>query len=200
MAIDDGHLIFDETEYRALLNDYPALSECIRPYVGGEELLNGTKRWCLWLENITPQQLRQLPPIMERVERVKQFRATSGRATTVELANYPTLFGERRQPKTRYLAIPKVSSENRLYLPIALLRPNVIANGSLLVIPDPSLYSFGVLCSQMHMAWMRYVAGRMKSDYQYSSQIVYNNFPWPEIHQTVTPSRKFSGQPPLKIS
>ncbi|MDP3112321.1 MAG: hypothetical protein Q8M71_09490 [Thermodesulfovibrionales bacterium] len=99
--------------------------------------------------------------------------------TTIELANYPTLFGERRQPRTRYIAIPKVSSENRNYLPIGLLKPNIIANGSLLVIPDPHMYFFGVLSSHMHMAWMRYVAGRMKSDYQYSSQIVYNNFPWP---------------------
>jgi hypothetical protein len=179
MAIDDGHLILDEADYKSILKDYPTSSTWIRPYVGGEELLNGTKRWCLWLENITPQELRQLPPIMDRVERVKRFRSSSGRATTVELAKYPSLFGERRQPKGRYIAIPKVSSENRAYLPIALLRPNVIANGSLLVIPDPHIYSFGVLCSQMHMAWMRYVAGRMKSDYQYSNQIVYNNFPWP---------------------
>ena len=168
MAIDNGHLILEEADYKSILKEYPASATWIRQYVGGEELLNGTKRWCLWFENITPQELRQLPPVIERVERVKQFRATSGRATTVELANYPTLFGERRQPKTQYLAIPKVSSENRPYLPIALLQPNVIANGSLLVIPDPGLYSFGVLCSRMHMAWMRYVAGRMKSDYQYS--------------------------------
>jgi len=179
MAIDDGHLILEEADYKSILKEYPASSTWIRPYMGGEELVNGTKRWCLWLENITPQELRQLPPIMERVERVKRFRSSSGRATTVELAKYPSLFGERRQPKGRYIAIPKVSSENRAYLPIAMLRPNVIANGSLLVIPDPHLYSFGMLCSQMHMAWMRYVAGRMKSDYQYSNQIVYNNFPWP---------------------
>jgi hypothetical protein len=179
MAIDDGHLILEEADYKSLLKEYPASSAWIRPYMGGEELLNGTKRWCLWLENITPQELRQIPPIMERVERVKQFRTASRRATTVELAKYPSLFGERRQPKGRYMAIPKVSSENRVYLPIAMLRPNVIANGSLLVIPDPHIYSFGVLCSQMHMAWMRYVAGRMKSDYQYSNQIVYNNYPWP---------------------
>lgn len=179
MAIDDGHLILEEADYKAILKEYPASSTWIRPYVGGDELLNGSKRWCLWLENITPQELRQLPPLMERVERVKRFRSSSGRATTVELAKYPSLFGERRQPKGRYIAIPKVSSENRAYLPLAMLRPNIIANGSLLVIPDPHLYSFGVLSAQMHMAWMRYVAGRMKSDYQYSSQIVYNNFPWP---------------------
>jgi hypothetical protein len=179
MAIDDGHLILDAADYKSILEDYPASSTWIRPYVGGEELLNGSKRWCLWLENITPQELRQMQPIMERVERVKQFRSSSGRATTVELAKYPSLFGERRQPKGRYIAIPKVSSENRPYLPLAMLRPNVIANGSLLVIPDPHLYSFGVLSSQMHMAWMRSVAGRLESRYQYSNQIVYNNFPWP---------------------
>ena len=179
MAIDDGHLILDEPERRLLERDYPESTKWIRPYVGGDELLNGHKRYCLWLENITPQQLRQLPPVMERVERVKQFRAASGRATTADLANYPTLFGERRQPSVQYLAIPKVSSENRTYLPIAMLSPNIIANGSLLVIPTASLFSFGTLTSQMHMAWMRAVAGRMKSDYQYSSQIVYNNFPWP---------------------
>ena len=179
MAIDDGHLILEEADYRALRKDYPDAAAWVKPYVGGDELLNGFQRYCLWLENITPQQLKRLPPVIERVESVRKFRAASGRATTVELANYPTLFGERRQPRTRYIAIPKVSSENRNYLPIGLLKPNIIANGSLLVIPDPHMYFFGVLSSHMHMAWMRYVAGRMKSDYQYSSQIVYNNFPWP---------------------
>jgi hypothetical protein len=179
MAIDDGHLILEEEDYRTLLKDYPASSAWIRPYVGGDELLNGFQRYCLWLENITPQQLKRLPTVMERVESVRKFRAASGRATTVELANYPTLFGERRQPRTRYIAIPKVSSENRIYLPIAMLRPNVIANGSLLVIPDPHMYLFGVLSSQMHMAWMRAVCGRLESRYQYSASIVYNNFPWP---------------------
>jgi hypothetical protein len=180
MAIDDGHLILNETDYHNLTTEYPMSAAFIRPYLGGEELLNGTKRWCLWLEDITPQQLKRIPPIMERVERVKQFRSASERAITVELANYPSLFGERRQPSTQYIAIPKVSSENRVYLPIAILQPNSVANGSLLVIPDPHIFSFGILSSQMHMAWMRATAGRMKSDYQYSSQIVYNNFPWPD--------------------
>ena len=179
MAIDDGHLILDEEDHEKLIDDYPVATAWVRPYVGGEELLNGTKRWCLWLENITPQQLRQMPPVMQRIEYVKKFRSSSGRSTTVELANYPMLFGERRQPKTSFIAIPKVSSENRPYMPIALLRPDIIANGSLLVIPDPHKYAFGVLSSQMHMAWMRAVAGRLESRYQYSNQIVYNNFPWP---------------------
>lgn len=181
MAIDNGHLILDESVRQALLNEYPQAITWIRPYVGGEELLNGHYRYCLWLENVTPQQLRQVRPIIERVELVKQFRAASGRKTTAALADYPTLFGERRQPSVQYIAIPKVSSETRLYLPSAILEPDIIANGSLLVIPEANLYSLGILGSQMHMAWMRYVAGRMKSDYQYSSQIVYNNFPWPEI-------------------
>ena len=115
---------------------------------------------------------------MKRIEAVREARLESNRAETKRLATTPGLFGEIRQPKTSYLLIPKVSSESRAYLPIGFLNPDIIANGSSLVIPDANLYHFGVLSSAMHMAWMRYTCGRLESRYQYSSQIVYNNFPW----------------------
>jgi hypothetical protein len=124
---------------------------------------------------------------MARVKQVKDFRNASGREVTRKLASYPTLFGERRQPTSDYLLLPKVSSENRDYMPIGFIKPSFIANGSALIVPNATKYHFGVLQSSMHMAWMRTVCGRMKSDYQYSAGIVYNNFPWPEAsekHQT----------------
>jgi hypothetical protein len=119
-----------------------------------------------------------------RIEAVRRARLESGRAETKRLATTPQLFGEIRQPKTSYLLVPKVSSETRPYMPVGFMRPKVIANGSALIIPGATLYHFGVLSSGMHMAWMRYTCGRMKSDYQYSSQIVYNNYPWPEAPST----------------
>jgi hypothetical protein len=139
------------------------------------------ERWCLWLVGIQPEELRSLPPVAERVALVRRDRLASGKARTREWADQPTLFSEIRQPTSRYLAIPKVSSERRRYLPIGFLEPEVIATGSLQVISDASNFHFGVLHSAMHMAWMRYTCGRMKSDYQYSNSIVYNNFPWPEL-------------------
>jgi len=119
--------------------------------------------------------------IMERIKQTSEFRKGSNRPQTIALAETPTLFGEIRQPNTSMLVIPKVSSENRRYIPICFVEPEIIVNGSALVVPEASLYSFGVLISNVHMAWMRTVAGRMKSDYQYSGKIVYNNFPWPNV-------------------
>src|SRR5208283_4935068 len=126
-----------------------------------------------------PQLLRSSPELIRRIEAVRQWRQSSKRPETVRLASTPSLFGEIRQPTSDFLLLPKVSSEERPYLPIGFLAPNVIASGSSLIVPTATRYEFGVLASAMHMAWMRYTGGRMKSDYQYSSQIVYNNFPWP---------------------
>ena len=123
---------------------------------------------------------KSFPLILDRVKEVKNYRLSSNRETTVKLADFPTLFGENRQPNAPYLLLPKVSSENRRFLPIGFCQPDVIASGSCLVIKDAKLYHFGVLTSAMHMAWMRATAGRMKSDYQYFQGIVYNNFPWPQ--------------------
>jgi len=174
-----GNLILDTKSRRELLAECPQIAPYIRPFMGSEEFLNGTQRWCLWLRDAPPQLIRDCKPVSERVAAVRKARAESNRPETRELAKTPALFGEIRQPKTTYLLVPKVSSENRNYMPVGFVQPKVIANGSALIIPNATLFDFGVLSSAMHMAWMRYTCGRMKSDYQYSSQIVYNNYPWP---------------------
>ncbi len=175
-----GNLILDATSRASLLSENPALAPYIRNFVGSEEFLNKTERWCLWLVDAPPGVIRASPSVRKRIEAVREARLESGRAETNSLATTPQLFGEIRQPKTTYLLVPKVSSETRPYMPVGFMKPEVIANGSALIIPGASFYHFGILSSAMHMAWMRYTCGRMKSDYQYSSQIVYNNYPWPD--------------------
>jgi hypothetical protein len=146
----------------------------------GYEFINGIERWCLWLENITPDQLRSLPLVYQRVQAVKQMRLASKKKATVELASQPMLFGEIRKPTTfSYLAVPKVSSERRDYIPIDFLDENTICGDKLFFISNATLQLFSVINSSMHMAWMRTVCGRLKSDYSYSNTIVYNNFPQP---------------------
>jgi hypothetical protein len=178
MPIDDGHLILSEEEYETLLHQEPDTKNMIKTYLGGDEFINNKKRFCLWLQNINPEKIRRSKFIMERIRRTRKFRESSNRDTTKKLAKTPTLFGEVRQPDSNYLIIPKVSSENRMYIPIGFLSKDVITNGSALIVPNATLYDFGILTSSMHNAWMRYVGGRMKSDYQYSASIVYNNFVW----------------------
>jgi hypothetical protein len=175
-----GNLILDAKSRASLLKENPALAPYIRSFVGSEEFLNNTERWCLWLADAPPEVIRASPSVRKRIEAVREARLESKRAETKRLATTPQLFGEIRQPKATYLLVPKVSSETRPYMPVGFMKPEVIANGSALIIPGASFYDFGVLSSAMHMAWMRYTCGRMKSDYQYSSQIVYNNYPWPE--------------------
>jgi hypothetical protein len=178
-AGDEAGLILTPEHRSALLSECPSVAPFVRRLCGGEEFLNGTERWCLWLVDAPPGLMRISPLLRGRIEGVRRFREHSRRAQTRSLAKTPTLFGEIRQPSTPYLLIPKVSSQARRYLPIGFLGPEVIASGSALVVADAGLYHFGILSSAMHNAWMRTVAGRMKSDYQYSSSIVYNNFPWP---------------------
>jgi hypothetical protein len=180
-ATDFGHLFLEPNEKASLVASTPNASRWLRRVCGGEELINGVERWCLWLVGAGPEELRRMPEVLERVERVRKGRESSGKARTKEWAAQPSLFSENRQPDTAYLAVPKVSSERRNYLPIAHLTPEIIATGSLQVLPNATVFHFGVLSSSMHMAWLRYTCGRMKSDYQYSNSIVYNNFPWPEI-------------------
>jgi hypothetical protein len=180
--VDDGHLVLSEQEKVELETKYPQISEYIRLLVGAEEFINSKKRWCLWLTNADPAIIRTCSPVLERIEKVRQFRLASKKSPTVKMAQTPSLFGEIRQPETDYLLVPKVSSENRNYVPLGFLTSDVIASGSSLVVPDATFFHFGVLSSSMHMAWMRHVAGRLKSDYQYSNTIVYNNFPWPETN------------------
>ncbi len=176
---EDEGLILSRRHRDALLAECPALAPYVRQLYGGDEFINGIERWCLWLVDAPPDLVRQSPLLRERIEKVRRFRRSSGRAQTRRLASTPGLFGEIRQPSTPYILIPKVSSELRSYIPIGFVQPEIIASGSALVVPGATHYHFGVLTSAMHNAWMECVAGRMKSDFQYSGNIVYNNFPWP---------------------
>jgi len=180
MPNDGGYLLLDDRERAELLKREPQAASWIRPFTGADEFINRQDRWCLWLVNMSPESLRSLPAISERVTGVKTHRERSKRSTTRALAAYPTRFGEIRQPDTQYLLIPSVSSERRQYIPIGLIDPAVIASNLCLVVPHATRYHFGVIASVMHMAWVRYVAGRLESRYRYSNKIVYNNFPWPQ--------------------
>jgi hypothetical protein len=180
MPNDGGYLLLSDEEKSKLVRDEPAAAQFIRRFLGSEEFIHSIPRWCLWLADASPQQLRKMPEVMNRVEAVREQRLKSSRETTRELSKVPTLFGEIRQPVMRYLAIPEVSSERRNYIPIAFLEPNVIASNKIYTISGANDFIFGVLSSAMHMAWVRQVSGRLKSDFQYSGKVVYNNFPWPE--------------------
>jgi len=180
-ATDFGFLIMNSHEKNELLSKHVEAEKWIKPFIGGAELLKNVERYCLWLVGAEPNEIRKIPEIMERIEKTRIARLNSDKIRTREWAKYPSLFSENRQPNKNYLAIPKVSSERREYLPIGFIKENWIANGSLLVLPNATKYHFGILQSSIHNVWMRTVAGRMKSDYQYSASIVYNNYPWPEV-------------------
>ena len=176
---DDGNLIIEADEYEDFLAKEPNAQKFVRPFVGAKEFLNKKKRWCLWLIGASPTELKALPLVRKRIEAVREFRLKSKKEATRKKAEMPTLFDERRTSKTTYIIVPRHSSENRKYIPMGFECPNVIASDAVLIIPDASLYHFGVLESNVHMAWMRAVCGRLKSDYRYSKDVVYNNFPWP---------------------
>ncbi|MBR4578951.1 MAG: class I SAM-dependent DNA methyltransferase [Oscillospiraceae bacterium] len=178
-ATDDGNFFFSEEECRGFLLRNPNAALYIRKAYNSQGFINGKVQYCLWLAGASPADLRKVPEIMERVDRVKQFRLASPKAATRKQAEIPTLFTEIRQPEGNYIVIPKVSSENRKYIPLGFLTPDIICNNTIKFVPNASMYHFGVLNSNVHNAWMRVVAGRLKSDYQYSNNIVYNNFPWP---------------------
>lgn len=180
-----SNLILEESDRQALLAEDPSAAKWLRPYVGGDELISGNWRWCLWLKDADPKEIKASKPIQERLERVKSGRLQSPTPSVQEFAKYPTLFTQDRQPDSDYLALPEVSSETREYIPMAVLPPTVIASNKLQIITDAPLYYFGILTSAMHMAWMRTVGGRLKSDYSYSPSI-YNSFPWP----TMTPKQQ----------
>lgn len=183
MPNDGGNLLLSPEEADELLNKYPQLEVWIKPILGAQEFLNNQKRYCLWLADASTRDLRelmQLPEIAARIEGVKQMRSASNRASTQRLAEIPWQFGEVRQPKEgTYILVPRVSSERRSYVPVGFLTADIICSDANQMIPNASLYEFGILTSEMHMDWMRTVAGRLKSDYRYSAKLVYNNFPWP---------------------
>ncbi|MBK7227972.1 MAG: class I SAM-dependent DNA methyltransferase [Ignavibacteriales bacterium] len=178
--VDDGYFLFTDEEKKRFLKLEPEAKDFIKPLVSANEFLNGQKRWCLWLKDIEPQKLRNLKLVCERVENVKNFRLASKKKPTQDSAKVPTLFAEIRQPDSNYIFIPLTTSENRKYIPLAFFTKDYIINNSASYIPKASKYHFGVLTSEMHMAWVKQVCGRLKSDYTYSNNIVYNNFPWPE--------------------
>jgi type II restriction/modification system DNA methylase subunit YeeA len=178
--IDDGNLLLSEEEKQFICQNDLIASKYIRPYLMGDEFINNILRYCLWLKDSTANDRFNSSQIKERIEKVKESRLSSKKIATQKLAQTPYLFGEIRVPTTQYLAIPKVSSENRFYIPIGYLDANTVCGDKLFFIPNASLYDFGILTSHMHNAWMRTVAGRLKSDYSYSNTIVYNNFPFPE--------------------
>ena len=177
--IDDGNLILTIEEKEELLRREPQAAEFIRPYMMGKDFIDRKPRYCLWLKGADPTNLRKCSLVLERVAKVKAFRLSSNRSSTLRAAEEPTLFGAPFECKTHYVALPKVSSENRRYIPVDYLTPDIIPGDKLFCMQNASLYHFGILTSNVHMAWMRATCGRLKSDYSYSNTIVYNNFPWP---------------------
>lgn len=167
-------------ERSVMIGRAPLCEKWIRPYIGSNEFLNGGERYCLWLKHAAPDEIRKCPDVQKRVQQVREDRLASPAETTRRVAATPTLFAVDAQPDTPYLAVPQVSSERRFYLPMAFETQDVIASNLLFILPGATLYHFGVLTSSVHMGWMRTVAGRLKSDYRYSVDIVYNAFVWPE--------------------
>lgn len=180
MPNDGGNLLLNEEEKRSIIQAEPLIEKYVRPLVSAHEYLNGIPRFCLWLVNANPADILSSPTLRARVEAVRMYRQNSVRKATNDLADTPSLFGEIRQPSSQYILIPSNTSERREYVPISLMPQETIANNSCLVVPNITLFDFGVLQSRMHMTWMRHVAGRLKSDYRYSNKLVYNNFPWPK--------------------
>lgn len=176
---DGGHLILNDEEKIELIANEPIAEHWIRPYIGAYEFINKKNRWCLWLVGVSPTDIQKCKSVMDRIGEVRKFRLNSKKLSTVKSAQSSSLFTEIRQPASTYIIVPRVSSEKRNYIPIGFVDGNAIASDAVLTIPNATLYHFGVLTSKVHMAWMRTVAGRLKSDYRYSASIVYNNFPWP---------------------
>jgi type I restriction-modification system DNA methylase subunit len=178
--IDNGNYLFTEEEKILFLKKEPQAKNLFKRFMGADEFINGHYRWCLWVGKSPPEEIRKMPEIMKRIDAVRQFRLASKSAPTRKLADRPQHFHVENMPNTSYLAIPRVSSEKRNYIPIGFLSPDIISSDSMLILPNATHYHFGIITSIVHMAWVRAVCGRLKSDYRYSKDIVYNNFLWPE--------------------
>ncbi len=178
---DGGFLFLTPEEKEELLSKEPKAQKFVKQILGAEEYINNRMRYCLWLVGANPAELRALPLVMSRIEGVRNFRANSKKEATRKSADTPTLFQEIRQPISEYIIVPRVSSETRKYVPIGFMNPEIIVNDAVQIIPNASLYHFGILTSNVHMAWMRAVCGRLETRYRYSKDIVYNNFPWPTL-------------------
>jgi hypothetical protein len=177
---DGGHFLMNPAEQAELIASEPGAARWVRPFMGADEFINGIERWCLWLVDIPPAELRRLPKVLERVQGVRDMRLASKAEATRKKANTPTLFAQIAHPDCDYLLVPLVSSERRRYIPIGFLTARTIASNLCCIVPGADRYHFGVLSSQMHASWMRQFCGRLESRYRYSKDIVYNNFPWPK--------------------
>ena len=178
---DGGALIIEDYDYKKFVESAPAAKKFIKPLLGATEYINGKKRWCLWLVGASPEEIRKIPVVMERVQQCKITREKSIAAGIRKFAATPTLFAQRTQPTDKdFIIVPRVSSQNRKYIPIGFIKAGTIVTDRVQIIPDATLYDFGVVISNIHMAWMRATCMRLKSDYSYSKDIVYNNFPWPK--------------------
>ena len=179
-ARDGGFLILSSVEKAEILNKYPASESSFKRFISGDDFINNHERWCIWLKNTPPEKFRNIISFQERFKQVQKFREASTRLGTRKMADFPYLFAEERQPEQDFLLIPKVSSENRKYVPIAYLSKDFVISDKTFVVPNAQIFYFGILTSYMHMVWMKNVGGRLKSDYSYSNTIVYNNYPFPE--------------------
>lgn len=179
MPLDGGNLILSDEEKNDFIVKEPKAEKYILPLISAYEFLNGKKRWCLWLVDAEPNELKQMPEVLKRAELVKQFRLNSVAPSTQKFATTPTLFRDRKQPET-YILVPSTTSENRKYIPLGFFGKDDIANNSCHTVPNGNLFHFGVLMSTMHMAWVKSVCGRLESRFRYSKDIVYNNYPWPD--------------------
>lgn len=175
---DNGQYIFTKEEKEEFIKQEPLAQSFFRPYMMGKDFIERKSRYCLWLDGADVSLLRKCKKVLERVDNVREFRLQSSKAATRAKAETPTLFDENQQPKTNFVALPKVSSENRRYIPMDFMTPETVVGDKIYVIENATLFDFGIMTSNVHMAWMRAVCGRLKSDYSYSNTIVYNNFPW----------------------
>ncbi|MFA7361112.1 MAG: DNA methyltransferase [Candidatus Kapaibacterium sp.] len=178
--VDGGFYLFTDLEKDDFIKKEPYAEKFLKPILSGDEFINGRNRWILYLADIEPNEIRKLPFVKDRIESVAKYRALSTKMQTRETSKTPTLFAEPRQPKSNFLLIPRTSSENRKYLPLGFYTKDFIVNDSCTALPEATLYHFGLLSSLMHIAWVKYTCGRLKSDYRYSNTIVYNNYPWPD--------------------
>ncbi len=178
--VDGGNFLFTDEEKDEFLEKEPKADNYFKNILSGDEFINGKNRWVLYLADAKPNEIKSLPLVKERIEKVAAYRKASTKAQTRQTAETPLLFAEPRQPKSDFLLIPRTSSENRKYLPLGFFPKEYIVNDSCTALPNATLYHFGMLSSKMHMAWIKYTCGRLKSDYRYSNSIVYNNYPWPE--------------------
>lgn len=192
--IDNGILTFTDEEKAEIVKLEPKSAKWLKRFAGGDEYISGDYRWIFYLRNISPSELKSLPLLKSRVAELKKWRLSRTRSATKKLGETPTLVGVDEQPKNDFLVIPNTSSERREYIPMGWLDTSYVANQKLRILPDANIFEFSVLTSAIHMAWMRTITGRMKSDYMYSVGVVYNTFPWPALDDKAKEALTKTGQ------